>query len=303
MLSGTFGQNVTTTAAVPATTSTPAVPAVTTFAAFTWDQFWGLADNVFNPPDVQNDAAIKLADLRQGSSAAEVFFIEFDMQAGLAGYDDSTFDIMKICMANQQLNKALVDNIHNTSSLPTMWQPYKDRAIALDRNFRTGRAARANKTLGSSTAFPRQQQQHQPVAAYKPQRDPNAMDVDTTRTRIATTTTTTSKTPSPKKTFSLDADGRVIGGREELLAAGACFYCRLVGHMTAACPALAKKAARPNNGTYTPLQRPNNFRGRSQGTSIASSPERVESPTPSKYSTTLSQASSDFDTDFVVGQE
>jgi hypothetical protein len=154
MLGGTFGQNITTTAAVPATASTPAVPAVTTFAVFTWDQFWGLADNVFNPPDVQNDAAIKLADLQQGSMVAEVFFIEFDMQAGLAGYDDSTFDTMKIRLANQQLNKALVDNIHNTASLPTTWQPYKDRAIALNRNFCTGRAARANKMSGSSNAFP-----------------------------------------------------------------------------------------------------------------------------------------------------
>jgi hypothetical protein len=160
MLAGTFRQNV-TTAAVAATATTSAQPAATTLVTFTWDQFWGLADNVFNPPDVQNDAAMKLENLRQGSLAAKVYFIKFNMQAILAGYDDSTFDTMKIRLANQQLNKALIDNIHNTASLPTAWQDYKDQATALDRNFRTGRVARANK-LGQSTLFSPQQQQ-QPI--------------------------------------------------------------------------------------------------------------------------------------------
>jgi hypothetical protein len=55
------------------------------------------------------------------------------------------------------------------------------------------------------------------------------MDVDTSRTAISTTAPSP-LTPSTKKTFSLDLEGRVIGGRDKLMAAGACFYCQLVGH-------------------------------------------------------------------------
>jgi hypothetical protein len=44
LLAGTFGYTTVTTAA---TTTTPAQ---TTFNLYTWDQFWNVADLVFNPP-------------------------------------------------------------------------------------------------------------------------------------------------------------------------------------------------------------------------------------------------------------
>jgi hypothetical protein len=115
------------------------------------------------------------------------------------------------------------------------------------------------------------------------------MDVDATR--IATTSTSnTSKTPSSPK-YTLDADGRVVGDRSALMAAGACLYCHKPGHMIKVCPALAQKEEREKkNGTYTPLSRPNPFRNRSSETSIGSSgpPSPAPSYAPSHLTTTTS---------------
>jgi hypothetical protein len=132
MLAGTFGYNTTTT--TPASGSTP-VSTTTTFQKYTWAEFWSLADDVFNPPNVQANAALKLDKLRQEKLSAEEFFIEFDLLAATAGYDNTTFDSVKIRLANQRLNNALVANIHNVDVLPTTWEAYKKRAIALDNNW------------------------------------------------------------------------------------------------------------------------------------------------------------------------
>ena len=146
-----------------------------------------------------------------------------------------------------------------------------------------------------------QAQQQQPVC------DPFAMEIDASR--IAANAT---MTPSPKKLVSLDADGCVIGGRAELSAAGACFYCKLPGHMTLTCPAIARKNTKAS-GTYTPLQWPNNSFSRSCGMSIVSSEisEQILLPVPlyerSQLGTeSLSGSIADYsgsDLGFVVGQE
>jgi hypothetical protein len=141
LLAGTFGYNTVTTATTPAQT---------TFNMYTWDQFWDVADAVFNPPNTQNNAAIKLDKLHQGQMSAEEYFIEFDMLAGTAGYNDIMFDQIKIRTANQSLNKALVANIHNIDHLPTTWEGYKTRTIALDNNWRIGRAARSSDKSSSN---------------------------------------------------------------------------------------------------------------------------------------------------------
>jgi uncharacterized protein YmfQ (DUF2313 family) len=56
MLAGTFGNNVTTLV-------TSTTPESTVFMLYDWDQFWGFADQVFNPLNVQADTAIKLNKL------------------------------------------------------------------------------------------------------------------------------------------------------------------------------------------------------------------------------------------------
>ena len=289
MLAGTFGRSV-TTPAVPATQSTPEVPETTKWVLPTWDEFWALADTVFNPPNVQNDAAAKLEKHEQGSGSAEEYFINFDILAGLAGYADTGFDAMKIRQACQKLNGALVRNIHSVDTLPTNWADFKTRAIALDNNFRIGQAYRekkpgpslnhASRPQNSNNPFRQGQQLRFPKSAY----DPNAMDTSAIEVNNTTTTASTN---------------RIEGSRDELLKAGACFYCREVGHMKRACPFLAaKNQTRPSVG-FSPLQRPNGFKGRSQSTELAStcssvvpgeSVSRIASPTPT-YSPPRSQVS------------
>jgi hypothetical protein len=181
---------------------------VKTFVKATMDQFWAAADIVFNPPDTQNDAAIKLDKLVQGQSSAEEYFIQFDLLAGIAGYSDTTFDTLKIRMASQHLNRALVDNIHNTTDVPTNWSDWKIRATKLDRNYRAGRAIKASRPAAAQNFAPRQQAPSLHSGQRQPTRDPYAMDVDVTRIAAANLT----PSPRPKITFELDADGRVIGG-------------------------------------------------------------------------------------------
>jgi hypothetical protein len=211
-------------------------------------------------------------------------------------------------MADIQLNKALVTNIYNTDALPTTWATYQTRAKVLDRNWRAGQQARAGKTLHLLHATPSStpkttwvpkpqlpQQQRQPA------RDPYAMEVDVTRTAAVA-----NSTPSPRKMFSLDANGRVIGGRDQVMAAGACHYCKVPGHMIKACPELTAKDAR--KGAYSPLQKPSNFVARNCETSISSSPG---SPIPLYENSLSSQiasiaSGSDYtpsDSGFVVSHE
>jgi uncharacterized protein YmfQ (DUF2313 family) len=118
MLDGTFGYD----APVAAVGTTPAT---TIFTVYNWNQFWGLADQVFNPPNVQTKAMIKLDKLKQEKMSAEEFFIEFDVLAATAGYATAHFNSLKICFANQHLNSALITNIHNINILPTTREAYK----------------------------------------------------------------------------------------------------------------------------------------------------------------------------------
>jgi uncharacterized protein YmfQ (DUF2313 family) len=118
MLDRMFGYNIPV-----ATVGT--TPVTTVFTLYDWPQFWGLADQVFNPPNVQTDAAIKLDKLKQEKMSAKEFFIEFDVLAATAGYALAHFNSLKIHFANQHLNSALITNIHNINILPTTWEAYK----------------------------------------------------------------------------------------------------------------------------------------------------------------------------------
>jgi hypothetical protein len=239
-------------------TSSRATPPV--FTAHNLDEFWRQADEIFNPPNTRVDASIKLAKLEQGKKSTEEFFVEFNRLANLAGYGETHFDELKIRMADIQLNKALVMNIYNTDTLPTTWARYQERARILDRNWRAGQQARAGKMLhllhATPSPAPKTQQYvprpQPPPQQCQPLRDPFAMEVD-----VTWTANVANSTPSPRKTFSLDANGRVIGGRDQIMAAGACHYCKVPGHMIKACPELAAKDAQ--KGAYSPLQKPSTF--------------------------------------------
>jgi hypothetical protein len=87
------------------------------------------------------------------------------------------------------------------------------------------------------------------------------------------------------------------------MAAGACHYCKVPGHMIKACLELAAKDAR--KGAYSPLQKPSNFVARNRETSIVSAPG---SPVPSYENSISSQiaSGSDYvpsDSGFVVSHE
>jgi hypothetical protein len=221
-------------------------------------RFWQLADQVFLPPALQANAAISLDRLVQGNLTAEAYFVEFDIFATQAGYEAVEFDTMKIRTANKNLKQALVANIHNTETLPTTWNKYKERAVNLDNNWRISRSARMDVSSPSSSStrqksnnpFRPYAQPHQPYVA--PARDPNAMDVD----RLRTAAQEVKAAPNPAST-PLAAVTRIEGDRQALFRAGACFYCKTPGHMKAQCPILAAKntfgsSPRP----FTPQTRP-----------------------------------------------
>jgi hypothetical protein len=253
---------------------------------------------------VQADAAFKLESLLQGKLTAEGYFIEFDLLASQADLTTTHFDTYKIRLANRRLNQALVDNIHNITTLPTAWDAYKARAIQLDNNWRIGQQARNDPR--PTIIHPQNQQQkfwqtkaHPDAPSYQsrpPTRDPNAMDVDTVRV-AASATQQAPQHPNNNcndNTPSFKPRPRVDGERPALLAVGACFYCREPGHMKANCPALAAKVG---CGTYTPLSRPPGSLVRSTNTDIP------ESPSPSYAPSAVSSQDMESQLDFASGWE
>jgi len=272
----------------------------------TWAEFWTQADVIFNPPNAATDAAFKLETLVQGKLSAEEYFIEFDLLAARAELTAAHFDPYKIRLANRQLTRALVNNIHNTDTLPTTWATHKTRATTLDNNWRIGQQARA---LDPRPA-PRSQNQGNTswkapanpaaLAAYHqnrpPARDPNAMD--TSAAVHVAASATQQATPRPEysgnRTSPAVTPGtRVEGDRAALMAAGACFYCKMTGHMKSQCPVLA---AKPNRGAYSPVTRPSGSSTRSTNVDIS------ESPAPSYAPSVASSRDMDIRTDFPAGQ-
>ena len=144
--------------------------------------FWTLANAVFLPPALQANAALTLDRLTQGKMTAEAYFTEFDILTQQAGYDVADFDTMKIRMANRSLNKGLITNIHNTTTLPTTWAAYKMRATQLDNNWRISQSAQIDPSLTSSNVKRSNNPFHpfvpNPYIAPAPIKDPNAMDID-----------------------------------------------------------------------------------------------------------------------------
>ena len=219
----------------------------------TYTQFWDLADQIFLPPNKANDAAVQLENLVQGQLSAEEYFIEFEMLADRAGYADTAFDTLKIRLACRKLAKALVDNIHNTDNIPTTWQDFMKRVTALDNNWRISdsRTTNAAQTLRGTpqgqqnprwaTMQPSNQAQNRPAHPIyqqnrlaSPYRDLNAMDVDAQHVAAQMPYT------------------RFEGDRQAQLRAGACFYCKEIGHMAKNCPRLP-----PNRqNMFMPVPRP-----------------------------------------------
>ena len=276
----------------------------------TWAEFWAAADTVFNPPNSENDAAYKLEDLKQGTLSAEEYFIEFDLLATQANLTATHFDTYKIRLADRKLNRALQQNVYNTSTRPTTWATYKTRATALDNNWRIGVQARASDPRPTPRPQQPQQQQQPNNSSWKtqpppgaqwyqnrPGRDPNAMD--TSAAIHVAASATQQATPRPEysgnKTSPAVAPGtRIEGDRAALMAAGACFYCKSTGHIKSACPVLAAKNTR---GTYTPVTRPPGSMTRSADVTIP------ESPAPPYAPSVASSRDMDVRTDFPVGRE
>ena len=264
--------------------------------------FWTLADAVFLPPALQANAALALDRLTQGKMTAEAYFTEFDILAQQAGYDAADFDTMKIRTANRSLNKSLVANIHNTTTLPTTWDTYKTRATQLDNNWRISQSAR----IDAPSSTPNVKRSNNPFRPFVPNpyvaptpvRDPNAMDVDRLRTaaqdvKAATISASTSS-----------AVTRIEGDRQALFRAGACFYCKTPGHMKAQCPILAAKntanvAPRP----FSPQFRPSTRQIVMENTDLPSYvPLSVASSSP-PASVLFDDRSSQVSSGFVAGRE
>ena len=158
----------------------------------------------------------------------EAYFTKFDIFAQQAGYDAVDFDTMKIRTVNRSLNKSLVANIHDTTTLPTTWDMYKTRATQLDNNWRISRVS----------------------ILLHPHR----------KSREATTLSVLSSLTAAqdvKAATTSSAVTRIEGDWQALFRAGACVYCKTPGHMKAQCPILtAKNAVNVAPCPFSPQFRP-----------------------------------------------
>ena len=171
----------------------------------------------FKATDRTGEAMNKLTNLRQGSKTAEEIATEFRLLAGQAGLERKTHsdNLHLIGLFRNTLRPALSRRILFGETIPTTFEDWVKKAIQYDTNYRMAMAltGQTNKVTGSA-------QQNRGWAPRNTEtRDPNAMDVDS---------------------MSIDE-------RSNLMRQGACFNCKIRGHLAKDCP--NKKTKLPSKET------------------------------------------------------
>ena len=167
--------------------------AITTNSWGTWDQFRSRLERSFRDANEALSAQHRLQTTKQGSRPVEDYFIAFDADVRLAGYDEKTHAGVLISYLEQNLAPPLVDRIYTINPLPTTYQEWKRKAISLDQLYhrreerkRFSRDLQTPSRVARPPPFPLQPQPPQTLASPAPQAPLGAgqlMDIDQAQVR------------------------------------------------------------------------------------------------------------------------
>ncbi len=97
-----------------------------------WSEFEAKLTKSFGDPNEHRNAQDSLDSLRQGKRTAEDYFLEFDQLARIAGYATGHDDEL-IRVLEKNVNPSLIDKVYNAETLPTTYDQWRTKIIALDQ--------------------------------------------------------------------------------------------------------------------------------------------------------------------------
>lgn len=175
-------------------------------------------NDAFKPADRTGDAMNKLTNLKQGNRTAEELATDFRLLAGQAGLENtsSSDNIHLIGIFRNALRPQLARRILFGEDVPKTIDKWIEKAIQFDTNYRM-----AMMIMGQTTTKMVGNQNRNRAWIPRNERnevkDPNAMDVD-----------------------AMTYEERGI-----LMKKGACFNCKVVGHLSKDCPSKKKQYTPP----------------------------------------------------------
>lgn len=185
----------------------------------TYDDLIKLIIKDFSPYDAPKDAIYEMKELKMGNTTIEEHVSKFKM---LVTKSKLTKNDAVVEYFRETLPIPLQRNIMSLSTPPTDLDGWYDWAIKLQNNFiRMKNAISKTQNRGGSTNSNSNKKTNEkgPRRFYfdQSQKDPNAMDVDSMTTEE----------------------------RTALMKKGACFICRMIGHLSRDCPNKKKRTPPP----------------------------------------------------------
>ena len=97
-----------------------------------WSDFESKLKESFGDPNEHRNAQDALDTLHQGKTTAEEYFLKFDHLVRTAGYASGHDDEL-ICLVEKNVNQSLIDKVYNSDKLPSTYQEWRTKIIALDQ--------------------------------------------------------------------------------------------------------------------------------------------------------------------------
>ena len=186
-----------------------------------WKEFEAKLLEDFRHEDQVRGAMARLERIQQGNRNVEEFITEFKLLVGQAGLTTETFtdNVHLIGIFRKALHPQLAERILYGETIPETIGGWYRKAVQYEGNFRMANAYRqvSNRFRNYGNFGGNQNWNNR----RSPQRDPNAMDVDT-----------------------VTIDALTPEERSDLMRKGACFNCRQIGHISQNCP---RKRGNSNN--------------------------------------------------------